>query len=843
MNNLTMKSYIVWLLACLANTSYASEEDQTTTPESAPQEYEFNSSFLFGSNSQFDIEQFSKAGYIPPGEYDLWVSLNNHSSFQQNIQVRSDLNQDTSITCFKESDFKMWGVRINELPNQELYQTQANNQCLILDELIPHASFTIDLGKMQASLSIPQAYLDQPNRDYIDPKDWRYGINAGFIRYNAFASFYDYDDDFISSYNLNLTAGLNLGRWRLRHNGNYSYQEESGDYESDYNSLNTYLQTDIDALKAQITLGEYYTQGDILDSTPFTGVSIASDDSMLPSSERGYAPVIRGNASTNAKVKVYQDEQLLYSTNVPPGDFVIDELYATGYAGDLRVEVEESNGQVKSFIVPYASVVQMLRPGQSRFSATAGRYRDDQTHGAPWFMQGTYRYGINNAFTTYTGANIAQDYYAATLGIAYASVIGAIALDATYSYSNDIPEPNDYQLSAGSGQSYRITYNKLVQSTNTNFALAAYRFSSEDYLTFNQFARLQESDPESISNFREKQRFQFNISQSLGDWGNVYAYGLRSTYWGDLDDTSNFQIGYSTSFSWGSFTTSMERVFEEDDNYNNYRVRLSIPLNFSTNYSSLSTEYNYYENSEQHSVRTDYSSSYGDYNQLNYSAYINQTFEKRSNDSTSYGLNLDYTAPYSRLNAGASFSDAINQYTLSTSGTVIGYADGLIFTSAQGENMAILEADGAAGAKVVGTQGNTLTGSGKTAVANLTSYRYNNVSLDTREVSDLTELQSTSQRVAPRKGAIVRLKYDTQTGEPTLLRLQSEKVPYGAQVLDQDQQAITIVGQGGIIYFRQKVEQLFIHWRAQGAAQSCQIMFDKQAVAKAKGRPVKAECK
>ena len=33
-----------------------------------------------------------------------------------------------------------------------------------------------------------------------------------------------------------------------------------------------------------------------------------------------------------------------------------------------------------------------------------------------------------------------------------------------------------------SGQSYRITYNKLISDTQSNIALAAYRFSTRDYL-------------------------------------------------------------------------------------------------------------------------------------------------------------------------------------------------------------------------------------------------------------------------------------------------------------------------------------------------------------------------
>ncbi len=38
-----------------------------------------------------------------------------------------------------------------------------------------------------------------------------------------------------------------------------------------------------------------------------------------------YAPVVRGIAETNARIEVRQNEQLIYSSTVSPGSFVIDD--------------------------------------------------------------------------------------------------------------------------------------------------------------------------------------------------------------------------------------------------------------------------------------------------------------------------------------------------------------------------------------------------------------------------------------------------------------------------------------------------------------------------------------
>ncbi|MCE4870628.1 fimbria/pilus outer membrane usher protein, partial [Campylobacter coli] len=69
--------------------------------------------------------------------------------------------------------------------------------------------------------------------------------------------------------------------------------------------------------------------------------------------------------------------------NVAPGPYEIDDLLGTAYAGDLDVEVTEADGQVERFSVPFSAVPQLLRPGQHRFTATAGELRDARLHDAP----------------------------------------------------------------------------------------------------------------------------------------------------------------------------------------------------------------------------------------------------------------------------------------------------------------------------------------------------------------------------------------------------------------------------------------------------------------------------
>lgn len=100
---------------------------------------------------------------------------------------------------------------------------------------------------------------------------------------------------------------------------NYSTRNYDEDNGSHWDSVNTYLQRDIQRLKGQLTLGDSYTPSDIFDSVQFRGAQLASDDNMLPDSLRGFAPVIRGIAQSNAQVTIKQNGYIIYQSYVAHG--------------------------------------------------------------------------------------------------------------------------------------------------------------------------------------------------------------------------------------------------------------------------------------------------------------------------------------------------------------------------------------------------------------------------------------------------------------------------------------------------------------------------------------------
>lgn len=108
---------------------------------------------------------------------------------------------------------------------------------------------------------------------------------------------------------------------------------------------------------------------------------------MQPESRRGFAPTVHGIASSNARVRVLQNGNVIYETTVAPGPFTISDLYPTGYGGDLQVVVTEADGSEHTQSLPYSASVNAVRQGVTQYAVSAGQYHDLTLNNLPWLAQ------------------------------------------------------------------------------------------------------------------------------------------------------------------------------------------------------------------------------------------------------------------------------------------------------------------------------------------------------------------------------------------------------------------------------------------------------------------------
>lgn len=194
----------------------------------------------------------------------------------------------------------------------------------------------------------------------------------------------------------NGTAGANLGAWRLRADWQAQLNHQTGSGQPTDKRLDWsryYAYRAVSALRSKLTLGEGYLDSGLFDSFRFGGLSLRSDDNMLPPNLRGYAPEVTGVAKSNAKVIISQQGRVLYETTVAAGPFRIQDLN-DAVSGELNVRVEEQDGSVQEFTMNTASIPYLTRPGSLRYKLALGKPSDiEHRYRGPLFGTGELSWG------------------------------------------------------------------------------------------------------------------------------------------------------------------------------------------------------------------------------------------------------------------------------------------------------------------------------------------------------------------------------------------------------------------------------------------------------------------
>ncbi|QND86549.1 fimbria/pilus outer membrane usher protein [Chromobacterium vaccinii] len=802
--------------------------DTSAAENAALGDVQFNPVFINQNSNgkKVDLSRFNQMGGAFPGNYRADVYANAVWIGRRDVQMK-ELAEGKVLACFNRAMMDELGVDFTKVGNAAgVPGRDEPARCVDIATVVPGAFSSFNSSDLRLDVSIPQKYMRAQARGYVAPEYWDAGAPfAGFLNYNA--NGYRYDNGGAgksTQYYFGANAGLNIGLWRFRYNGSLTQQDSgNGRSQRNYQGASAYTQRDVTDWHSVLTLGDYFTPSDMFSSVPFRGVQLSSDDRMLPESMQGYAPVVRGVAETNAKVSIRQNGNLIYENVVPPGEFSIDDLYNTGFSGDLEVTVTEADGRVRKFVVPYAAVPQLLREGQSRYAITAAQWRDNSLNKRPDFVQATYQRGISNSLTLYGGLIAADHYQSALFGSGVNTPLGALALDVTQSWASNLP----YNASAANmqGQSYRVTYSKLMESTRTNFTVAAYRFSTDGYLELRDYANL-------INQvgvvYRAKNKFQLNADQPLGDGrGQLFFTGSTQDYWNQKGRDLTYQLGYSNSFKSVSLNLSAGRTQDSTGRIvNQYMLSLSMPLGREPYSPLLSTSVSG-SSDRSGNAQINLSGTTGELRNLSYNVYASGNRSSAGANSSGGGGSVQYATSVATLTAGASSSGGNSQANAGISGALVFHPGGVTAAQSLGESFAVVEAPGAEGAAVSNTNGVRVNKNGYAVVSSLMPYRRNEITLDPKGMDQDVELQETSVQDAPRAGAIVMLKFNTQQGKPvivTLKRPDGSHLPVGATVSGGDD-FLTMVGQGGRAFLRGvEGKPLTASWGSD-AGQQCRFSY------------------
>lgn len=829
---------IFWLPDAFAEASApAAAVESSATDADVPESVEFSSAFLMGdAGSQLDLKRFSRGNPVLPGRYNVSLWLNGKQKFKTQVTFQEN-GTDYATPCFSRNLLEQMDV------NTAPFEKDDEDTCYVLSQVLDHSSISYDPLTQQLDVTIPQIYLLNHPPGYVSPSRWDEGVPMAMLSYTSNAWHSQSDGATQDSFYTGLLFGINMGAWRLRSNGAYNWDNDNG---GEYNSYDLFVSRNVAPLGAMLELGDVRTNADVLDSVSLEGVHLYKDSQMDPSINN-YVPTIRGVANSNAKITVRQRDRIVTQVTVPPGPYAIGDYFAAQNGSDLEITVEESDGSIRTFTVPFASVAHLLSPGQVDWDFGAGTADKDLVDETIQVATFSGAYGVNNLFTLYGGAQWAESLYAAGMaGIAMNTRVGAFALDVTHS-STDVEGEGTL-----TGQSYSINYSKSFDATDTTFSVTGYRFSSENYLSMNDALSFQKTldnyadehntDQKSAMHAysRTRNQVQANIYQDITigeeNYGSFYLNGTWSNYWGEDGNTSEYALGYNSSIGRVSYSISVQRSYDsfgkKDDTLN---LGFSIPFGQASSVDkpafgslSMNTTSDMKGNDSLNATVSGNSSD----SRFNYSLNTSSNRNKDSDDLTTVGSWLTYNGD--RTTSSLSITEGLNgdeQYSLSASGGLLLHSGGLTLASgylSSDSTMALVHAEGAKGA--TGTSGNgAVDRFGNLVVTTLSPYRENTVGLDITNMENDVEIGNTTAVVVPTSGALVRVDIETDDRKAFMLELVRDDggfIPLAADVKDDKGASVGTVGQAGIAFVRGVDDSgtLSIVWGA-SSSERCRVTY------------------
>lgn len=778
----------------------------------AGDDLQFNPAFLSGEGDNLvDLSWVKSGGELPPGKYNINVYINNNFAFSEEVIFRvNDDNQakDGSAPCFTPAQISTLGIDVAQAGNRIAPGVQ---QCVFLQDHFPGTSLDFDQKTLTLHVNVPQRFMLSLPRGYVSPDSWEHGITSAWLNYVINGS----DNTSLRDNRthqqqlfVSLNSGVNIGAWRLR--DFTTWTKENGGL----SHVQTYLQRDLPTLGAQLYAGETYTSSQIFDAVGLRGVALRTDDNMLPSSLSGYAPEVRGIARSNATVTVRQNQNIIYQTSVPAGEFVLSDLYPTSSGGDLTVTITESDGSKTEYSVPFASVPNLVRAGQFKYALGAGTFNPGDNQRSPDFLQGEMFWGWKFGLTFYGGFQYSPNYTSYALGVGQnMGQLGAYSFDVIHAQSQ-LADGNRYN-----GDSVRLRYSKQVSDIGTRLNFYSWRFSTRGFYTFSDTTykrmaggvsrQVTEADGTMTTSYENvfdlrmsrKARNQVLVSQPMGPIGTLSLSWDQQTYWNTSKSTQGLQFAWNNTYRNVSIGLNFQR---STSLYNNKKDNIvSLSLSVPLGNPSLATRVRYGV-TRADSTGVVNSTGLSGYLPVKDNLYYNVSQRYSAQQKYGADTSLQYQGQWGDYSVGYSYSSQSRNVSYGMSGGAVLHEDGLTLSQPLGNTNILVKAPGASNVAINNYRGIRTDSRGYAVIPYATPYRVNRVELDVTTAGHDVELDNAIIHKVPTEGAMVLATVPIRKGDKAMfiVRHKNDFLPFGTVIslLNNHNDSGSIVGDQGSVY-------------------------------------------
>jgi outer membrane usher protein FimD/PapC len=778
-------------------------------PALAADSIEFNTDVLdVKDRTAIDLSEFSRAGYIMPGQYALVLRVNKQELPEQTITFLAPPDDAKgSVPCLTPPMVEQLGLKASVQRDLTWWH---QGQCLALDSL-KGLQEKADLGSGSLYLNLPQAYLEYTDENWDPPSRWDQGIAGLLFDYNLNAqTTRQQQGQNNQSLSGNGTTGANFGAWRFRADWQAQYDHttgQSGGSQQRWDWSRYYLYRAIAALRAKLTLGEDYLSSSIFDSFRYTGASLVSDDNMLPPNLRGYAPEVTGIAKTNAKVTISQQGRVLYETQVPAGPFRIQDLNSATM-GKLDVRVQEQDGSERSFQVDTADVPYLTRPGLVRYKMVAGK-PSDYRHNSEGqvFGGGEFSWGVSNGWSLYGGGLFSGGYNALALGVGRDLLaFGALSLDATQSRA-DLPGKG-----TPTGTSWRLSYSKRFDEYDSQVTFAGYRFSERNYMSMTQYL---DARYRGGHYGNSKQLYTVSLNKQFRTLGlSAFLTASHQTYW-DRPANDNYNLSLSRYFDIGSFknislSLSAYRTVFNNSHDDGIYLGVSVPWG-----KTGTLSYN------NQSTRAGSTNTLGYYDRIDDNNSYRLTAGMGNGGRGTASGYITHDGDMAEVTANAGFQGSqYGSFGLSVQGGMTATAQGAALhrVNTLGGTRMMVDTAGVSGVPVQGYGGITDTNRfGKAVVSDINSYYRNSITVDVNKLPDDVDVNQSVVQGTLTEGAIGYRKFSVVAGQKAMAVIKladGSTPPFGAIVVNDNHYQTGIVNDEGSVWLTgiNPGEEMDVRW-------------------------------
>lgn len=431
-----------------------------------------------------------------------------------------------------------------------------------------------------------------------------------------------------------------------------------------------------------------------------------------------------------------------------------------------------------------------------RYSVATGVYRNFTTTQNTPVLQAYVRYGLNEFWSPGVEILLGSQYRNVGLQASFNSKLGSLSFNSLFS-----------NLSADKNTSSGFAQN--INYATPNFGAisgsAGLGMQSIKYTTPSAGLNL-DSSAVSQNDAFQNDAFKYNafagLSMNLSSLGGISLSVNQQRNWND-QGSQQVRLSFGTNIKKVNLGVSLDKTTFTDStpSTNSLSVSAAVPLDFLGPLNGNLRASYVQRDSDDPSQTISYFGSNDD-TQTSY----NLSQSKAGNTSTS-SASASWSYPYGGLGASlSSASQGSQQYSLSAFGSMVLHKGGVMLAPSVGETFGIVEVPKGKGVSLVGSN-SRVNSSGYGVIPFLSPYSMNDVQISLERASSELEVENPSQKVAPVEGSIVRLKFNSTSGRPLLIVLQTSNgkpVPIGANVNDAQGNQMGTVGQGSRVLLRVK---------------------------------------